>query len=302
MAKNLTPSRITPNQEKKYQRLVEAATKQGIARAIEEIDSNSFDWQKVVKGGDEIFTAISNFIVSITKENIASEQLVKPDYGFLSCNMPHEVIEQSIFLQSLFPNIGSVNQNFLSQIEKGNIKLPGRAEGWFAIVNWLKHKDIFGDTYCEALGEMFKKIQQATDYKFIDYYEIATDFNFLYQLPDTQNFYHRLICSQDNPDILIVPARLGIHEQSFHDSHWREPCLSNEVGLGTFAVTNIILTDLGLLKRHEDLDIVCSGDNERYHEIDPVMRIRYNEIKFGYSKTEPGYSSLAGSLAKGCFA
>lgn len=69
------------------------------------------------------------------REEFANEE-VSSNYGYLSgYKKPIGLVEQTNCLRELFPGLGYANQDLLTRIEKGEVKLPANAEGWFAIPN-----------------------------------------------------------------------------------------------------------------------------------------------------------------------
>ncbi|MFA4872084.1 MAG: hypothetical protein WC610_03465 [Patescibacteria group bacterium] len=199
-----------------------------------------------------------------TPNQFANEEVVS-NYGYLSGYKPKSLAEQIARLKELFPGLGDANQDLLLEIEKGEVKLPKHAEGWFAIPNWLKNPQIFGSTYfgstySEALLKVLKIIKQTRSGKFYNYREDQLDEKRLRQSARTQKFFLELSEVQGNPDILIVPAQFGLRHRGRSIRRAREVFLANEFGFGAFAVGIMLLTHPERLQNVNDLWVDCAGD------------------------------------------
>ncbi|MEK7478171.1 MAG: hypothetical protein AAB645_02270 [Patescibacteria group bacterium] len=181
-------------------------------------------------------------------------------YGYLSGYTPKDIIPQTNRLRELFPGIGFANQDLLTQIEKGEVRLPKHAEGWFAIPNWMKNPQIFGATYSEVVLTVLETIKQARGGKFYNYREGQIDEEHLRQSARMQEFWKNLSATQGDPDILIVPAQFGIRHRGRSVRRAREVFLAGEFGLGAFAIGIMILMHPERLQNEDDLRIDCAGD------------------------------------------
>ncbi len=206
---------------------------------------------------------VGNFISEHrTRENFKDEE-VKSNYGYLSgYKKPTDLNNQCNQLRILFPGIGYANQDLLTQIEKGEVKLPHHAEGWFAIPNWKKNPKIFGSTYSEAVQTILNAIEKAYKGKFWNYRKGEVDEQHLRRSARSQEYWDKLIEAQGNPDILIIAAQFGIRHRgrSVRRARVIMEDTPGEVGLGSFAVGIMVLMHPERLKNCDDLWIDLAGD------------------------------------------
>jgi len=210
-------------------------------------------------------SGLSDLIAEFIAENRTTgkykDEEVQSRYGYLSgYKKPKGIVEQTNILRALFPGIGFVNQDLLTQIEKGEVNLPENAEGWFAIPNWVKNPEIFGNTYGEALQVVLNKIKETRKGNFKNFREGELDEKHLRMSMRTGKFFHDLSMAQGQPDILIVPGQFGFTHRGRSVRRAREVFTENEFGLGAFAVGCMLLTHENRLNNYDDLYIDCAGD------------------------------------------
>ena len=217
----------------------------------------------------------------------ANEEVVI-SYGYLSGYKPKDFTEQTNCLRELFPGIGYANQDLLTQIKRKEIALPRQAEGWFAIPNWMKNQHLFGVTYSAALQKVLDILKQKHNGNLSNYVDSGIDEKHIRQSARTQKFFQNLLGEQGNPDILIVPAQFGTLHRGRSVYRARKVFLINEVGLGSFAISIMLLTHPERLQQCIDLWIDCPGDEFRssdkgsYYQ-NPYFGFENGQIRFSTS-------------------
>ena len=234
---------------------------------------------------------IADFIAkNRTREEFANEE-TKSSYGYLSGYKPKGLNEQCNQLRILFSGIGFANRDLEAQIDKGEVKLPKNAEGWFAIPNWMKNPNIFGKTYSEAVQKVLDTINTTRKGKFENYRKGLIDEKHLRQSARSVEFWKQLAEAQGNPDILIVAAQFGIRHRGRSVRRARvvmEDTLG-EIGLGAFATGIMLLTHPERLQNVDDLWIDCAGDEFDAPESDvrfafaPCFGFDGGDVEFGTS-------------------
>lgn len=208
-------------------------------------------------GLSELF---AGFIADNRTPNKFKDEEVPSKYGYLSGYEPTDLQTQKAILTLAFPRLKGFSPGLLTQVVEGKLKLPQDAEGWFAIPNWIKNSQIFGKTYSEALLTVIEAIKVARDGKFYNWREGQINEKSLRQSVRSKQFWNDLSEAQGHPDILIVPAQFGIRHRGRSVRRARETFVSNEFGLGAFAVGIMVLTHPKRLKHYDDLWIDCAGD------------------------------------------
>lgn len=301
--KMLTQTSVTSDQLKHITRVGTDAVEKAIVEFVLDKDGA----QRVHAHGDEFAAAIHTVVIATLKDLSVPDKYRNEEeishYNYFSGYKPKGLTEQTTHLRELFFGIGYANQELLAQIEKGEVELPANAEGWFAIPTWMKHPEIFGTTYSEALLKVLDVIKQAYEDKFCNYREGQINEEQLRQSVRSQKFFIDIAKAQGDPDILIVPAQFGIHHRGRSVRCSREVFAFNEFGLGAFAVGVMILTHLKRLMHYDDLWIDCSGDefddpdsNIRFGRT-PSFDFRNHGVKFGTrsaSTTHIHYGSASG--------
>lgn len=281
-----------------------------IEKALEELGLNKGNAQSVIGRGGEFAAIIKDSALSALKNLSVSDRFkdeeVESSYGYLSGYKPKGLNEQCNRLRTLFPGIGFCNQDLLKEIEKGEVKLPKYAEGWFAIPNWIKNTQIFGANYSGSLLKVFDTIKKTRNGNFYNYREGQIDEKHVRQSVRTKEFWQKLSEDQGNPDILIVSAQFGIRHRGRSVRRACEIFLENEFGLGAFAIGIMILTHPERLQNYDDLWIDCSGDEFSSVADDDFSRAFYFEFyggKVGFhsgwiSDARSRYGSASGFLSQ----
>jgi len=210
---------------------------------------------------------LSDLVTGFIAENRVREEFkneeVKSNCGYLSgYKKPADLNAQCNQLRILFPGIGYANQDLLARIEKGEVKLPRNAEGWFAIPNWKKNPKIFGSTYSQAVQTVLDANKKARDGAFYNYRDGQVDEEHLRQSVRSEKFWNELAKSQGDADILIIAAQFGIRHRgrSVRRARVVMEDTPGEVGLGAFVIGIMILTHPIRLQHYNDLWIDCAGD------------------------------------------
>ncbi|MEK9185095.1 MAG: hypothetical protein AAB866_02965 [Patescibacteria group bacterium] len=297
MKKTLAPSTVVTTRDSKGRHFIST-----VEDAYDKAELGEEEAQRVNEA-EGLADLITNFIAENRTTDKFKDEEVKSSYSYLSGYKPKGLNEQCNKLRVLFSGIGFCNQDLLAQIEKGEVELPKHAEGWFAIPNWMKNPKIFGTTYSEAVQKVLNMIKQIRNGKFENYREGQLDEKRLRQLARTQKFFRDLSESQGNPDILIVPAQFGIRHRGRSVRRAREVFLTNEFGLGAFAVGIMILTHPERLQHYDDLYIDCAGDeyddpgSDVRFDRAPYFRFFDGKVKFGtdyVGNADDRYGSASG--------
>lgn len=310
MGKTSITTAITDGQRKQYKRFVEDAAD----RALVETGLNKDGIQTLIGRGGEFQDRIVTAIRELSLSNQFADEETGSSYGYLSGYKPGVMdIDRQIeeLRNKLFPGLGDANPEYLEKVKSGVVPLPAYAEKWFAIPNWMKNPQIFGANYSQAVQRVLDKIRETREGKFYNYYEGEIDEKHIRQSARTKKFFEDLAETQGNPDILIVPAQFGIRFPQGDGTHIvasvrraRVKFISNESGLGAFAVVIMILTHPERLMSYNDLWIDCAGD-EWSCEADGVFGsapildfsddgVEFDTCEVGY--VSEGYSSASGFL------
>ena len=260
----LTQTQATPGQLKLITRIIsDVADSKPVQDAIAKLDKEGAER---LKGDPDFAEFLRQHVVEKIAELSISNRFVNEEveskYGYLSGYTPKGLTEQCNRLREFFPGLGYANLDLLAQIEKGEVKLPQNAEGWFAIPNVWKTEVLarFGSSYSQAVQKVLDTIKQTLNGKFYNYREGQIDEKHLRQSVRTKKFFTELSEAQGNPDILIVPAQFGIRHRGRSVRRAREVFTSSEFGLGAFAGGIMILTHPERLQHYDDLWIDFAGD------------------------------------------
>lgn len=206
---------------------------------------------------------ITNFIEKCRfREDYANEE-VESTYSYLSgYTKPADLNAQCNQLRILFPGIGFANPDLQMRIKEGVVKLPPEAEGWFAIPNWRKRPEVFGNTYSEAVLKILDTINKTRDGKVWNYRDGELDEKHLRQSARSEQFWVELAKTQGDEDVLIVAAQFGLRHRgrSVRRARVVMEDSGSELGLGAFAVASMLLTHPARLQHYDDLWIDCAGD------------------------------------------
>jgi hypothetical protein len=265
MEASITSNARTPNQEKQVSRMLDDLCQNAKTLAIKRVNPGKDGTQRLIGKGTEIGAELNEFMIGLLQKHAASNQFadeeVESKYGYLSgYNKPTGLTEQCNQLREIFPGVGYANQDLLTRIEEGEVELSEGAEGRFAIPSWMKHPQIFGETYCQAVQTVLNGIKKDRKGRFYNYREGQIIERHLRQSARSERFWKELAEAQGNPDILIVDAQFGIRHRGRSVRRALEVMNSREFGLGAFAVGIMLLTHPERLKNYGDLWIDCAGD------------------------------------------
>lgn len=206
---------------------------------------------------------VASQIAELSVRKFQNEE-VESNYGYLcGYRKPRGIVEQTNLLRQVLPGLGFVNTDLLKQIQNGEIKLPEHAEGWFAIPNWRKNPDLFGETYGEAIQKVLDVLKRANGGMVANYREGQLGSEYVRQSARSEAFWEKLSEEQGNPDILIIAGQFGILHRGRSIRCALEFMIETpggEVGLGAFAVGIMLLTHPERLQNYDDLWIDCAGD------------------------------------------
>jgi len=215
-------------------------------------------------------------------------------WSFLSLLSKHEYHEYSVekltvqigALRRMFPAIdGSVNQNLLYRARKGLAFMPEQADGWFAVINRTKNRNVFGVSKEEILVKILAKIEEVRLGKFRNYcLEILEE---IHSSIHTSTSFCKLSEIQGHPDILIIPAQLGASHKGSPCQEVRKNLEENEFCLPSCVVGDILLTHPTLLRHRYELAIDCAGDEapaldySTANETAPFFLFRGGKLSYG---------------------
>jgi len=166
-------------------------------------------------------------------------------------------------LWSIFGCHGGVDQELLSGINDGKVKLPEGAERWFAIPNWTKIGGVFGGDYLSAIKGMLILLRANMLDRFCCYLDRVSGQLLIRQTRRSERAWLEIIDQQKNPSILIVPCQFG------HGRYGSESCDSSEeinkipeseFCLGAFALGAMLLNHPDRMINKTRPNMYCVGD------------------------------------------
>lgn len=253
-----------------------------IEKVLGELGLDNPGAQRVIEHGYEFVEAVRTAALASLKDLSVSDKFkneeVKSNYGYLSgYRKPKSITEQCNILRQIFLGVGFADEK-LSERE-----VPKHAEGWFAIPKW----QTVAPTYSEAVQKVLDAIKKARNGKFYNYRDGQINDQRLRQSDKakTAAVFQKLSDEQKDHDILVVAAQFGIYHRGRSVRRAREVFVSNEFGLGAFAVGIMILTHAERLQHYEDLWIDCVGDEFD----DPGAAVRFDRAPcfcFGVGRVE----------------
>ncbi len=261
--KTLTQKPVTKGQIRQITRVGSDA----IEKVLEDLGLDKEGAQRVHTHGDEFADAIREAAIVSLKELSVSvyytytDEKVSSSYTYpKEYSGPRPIEEQIRAIAEIF----DLDPTQAIKFAKDLPKLPDGAEGWFAIpsVEAIAGKHFLGVTdpsekYCRCIQFVHEKI--AGSRKFCNYCAAQITSNHLRVHARTVHALD-LITENQPGDILVIAAQLGMRHRGRSVRSTREVFVSNEFGLGSFAVGSIILTRPERLVRWEELDMDCSGD------------------------------------------
>ncbi len=206
---------------------------------------NSSQAQYLNERGGELQEGISRLIAG----------MLASDYFYSSEYIGPKPIENQI---EEIAKIFSLNTaHALNYVSGGLPELPVGAEGWFAIPKIDAQGTEFGERYCQAVKVVVKKI--AGSREFHNFRDSQITPNHLRVHAHTAHALD-LIAENQPGDILVIAAQLGMKYKGFSVRRARKVFANNEFGLGSLAVSSIVLTHPERFVRWGDLGIDCAGD------------------------------------------
>ncbi len=231
----------------------------------------------------------------------SSEYTYPPDY-----TGPKPINEQINIIAELF----GLDPTKALEYAKNLPILPKGAEGWFAIprTEALGAKYFPEIThpvrrYCAAVNLTFDKLRESRSF-----YNVCNgkiDEAHLRGNPDTIKKFSK-VKEQQEGDIIIIPAQLGMLHADESVKKARKTFKSNEYGLGAFAICCILLTHPERLATHLELEMDCPGDecSEKGNRLflgSPLFCFNDNRVEFdlgNVSDAYPYYGSTSGFVPK----
>lgn len=257
MKSTLAPSVTVTNRDHKGRKFMDI-----VAAAYDKAQLSEAEAQRV-NNTPGLADLITEFIMNNRIREEFKDEEVKSKYGYLSgYKKPLDLNAQCNKLRELFLGLGFANQDLLTRIEKGEVKLPQNAEGWFAIPNWKKNQKIFGWAYSEAVQKILDTIKKTRDGAFYNYRDGQVDEKHLRQSARSEQFWNDLTKAQGDADILIIAGQFGLRHRgrSVRRARVIIEDTTNEIGLGAFAVGTMLITNPIRLQHYDDLWIDCPGD------------------------------------------
>lgn len=226
-----------------------------IEKVLGELGLDNPGAQRVIEHGDEFAEAIRTAALASLKDLSVSDKFkdeeVESNYGYLSgYRKPKSITEQTNILRQIFPGVGFADEKLAER------EVPANAEGWFAIPKW----QTIAPTYSEAVVMVLDAIKKVRSGKFCNYHDGQINEERLRQSAKKASVFQKLGDEQKDHDILVVAAQFGIRHRGRSVRRAREVFVSNEFGLGAFAVGIMILTHAERLQHFDDLWIDCAGD------------------------------------------
>lgn len=176
-----------------------------------------------------------------------ADEVVPSSYTYPERYKVKPIDEQIKTLKKFFPTLNT------KVVSWRDIKIPEGTEGLFAIPRW----QLLGGTYNDALDVVLSKLKETR--LFYNYSEGQTDSEYLRESEQKKEMMNKLY-KQQNADILIVLAQLGMKHRGESIRRARETFLLTEFGLGAYEVGIILLTHPLRMQKLEELDIDCAGD------------------------------------------
>ena len=144
--------------------------------------------------------------------------------------------------------------------------LPEGAEGWFAIprveaigAKFFPEITDPVDRYCRAVEFVLDKLGESRSFQ--NYRKGQIDKKHIRGTARTIAKFGEVKQQQQDGDILIIAAQLGMKHRGKSVNRARETFSSDEYGLGAFAVISIALVHPERLVRTDELDMDCAGDD-----------------------------------------
>ena len=234
-------------------------------------------------GGADV---VGKFIANNRRADKYKAEEVPSKYGYISGYVkPKSLSDQLAILQGHFPDLGECD------LSLGGQKVEA-AEGLFLVPQWQK----VAPTYGEAMQKVLDALSKAYGGRFKNWIAGKIGPAYLRQSARSVEGWKTLAAEQRDQDILIVHAQFGFRHRGRSVRRALEVMLSNEFGLGAFAVGIMLLTHMDRLQNVNDLWIDCAGDEFR-SDADGVFS---GAPVFGFVGGQLGFGSHRVDSARGC--
>lgn len=243
---------ITEKQKENVIKLAENAFDRVIADNL--IDKHRIN--KLIKNGNEFQADIVALIMEYSLSNQFADEELPSNYVYPEKYKGPKPINEQI---KEIANIFGLDPSKALKYVKNLPVLPKGSEGWFAIPRW----QMIAPTYVEAVEKVFEEF--ASKQEFYNGLDDQLGMKYLRQHARTVKLMEKLVDIQNHADILIVPAQFGLRHKGRSVNRAREIFVSNEFGLGAFAVGIMLLTHPERVVHGEQINIEqlyidCAGD------------------------------------------
>jgi hypothetical protein len=262
----------TPEQERQVIRLLEDVAKAAIELALKKVNPDNQSLQRLLEHGDEVKSEVTDLAVALTKkyatENTFANEETSSSYTYpVGYKGPKPIEQQIKSIAKIFKLDPAKALTFAKTLPE----LPNGAEGWFAIPSFsalskqqsqaVEDRD---EQYSLASQQVCKvRSEQANRDSFYNHLEGKLSPMYLRMHPKTADAYDKLIEDQDNSDILIIAAQLGMKHRGKSVRRAIITFQSNEFGLDIVAAMAINLTHPTRFVRYDELDIDLPGNQYR---------------------------------------
>lgn len=236
------------------------------------------------------------------------------EYGYPAVYRVKSIKEQVSVLRENFSELQRAEVAFVTRYLGGvpienfdEIWLPFHigdkpAEGLFAIPQWQK----LAPTYGEAIEKVFAAL--AKQRPFYNWRKGKLDPEYLRQFKHKTEAWKELAASQNNADILLVPAQFGLrhHGKSVQQVRALFAEADNEFGLGAYEVGIMLLTHPERFQIPDDIRIDAPGDEYSYYvdgvfSLAPFFSFHGGEVRFSarwFGDANEDYGSASAFLSQ----
>ena len=217
---------------------------------VEQLDRQSA--QLVLDLDQQFRDEVANIVAAIILRHTVSDKYRDEEAGSTRVYPPTyrvwPVEGQVSELRKVFPGLGNCMEKL------GHKTPPEGAEDWFAIPRW----QALAPTYNEAVEKVLEIL--ATRRRFSN--RIAERLGPAYLRQSERSKLAEKILAEQQPgnDILVVAAQAGLRHRGRSARRARVSLVSNEFGLGVFAIGCMLLTHPERLSNGDTLMIDCGGD------------------------------------------
>lgn len=173
--------------------------------------------------------------------------------------------DQLVILTGLLPGLDVERVWTWYNEAYSKLETPDWVEGAFAVpsefaLQRLFHPEITDRAvaYCASVNLIMGKV--ADSRKFYNYRDGQIDQNHLWRTERTLKMLDALWELQGRPDIIVIPAQLGMRHRGRFVLRARECFTINEFGVGSLEGLAIALTHPERFVRREQLHMDCAGD------------------------------------------